>query len=414
MKNSESRLYRPQRNAKVRFFQYYVLAALFIFCTALQPFLGEDNRNYLLIGFMFLSPAFVFAQRIPKCHFILYLFMASIVIFPLIVNREYLRWSTVFYSIMFALSFIAYENVLYRSKIDIELVTRAIRFLLMAYLLVLIAQQVAVASGLPILNDINYNPQQKWKLNVLASEPSHAARVVNILMLAYLSLREIRNGSNYSLNQGVCEDRLVWIGYLWLVITMQSATAFVFLPIILSKLLIRRNFAVALIATILVLISLPMIVGEQVERTLSIVVAATSLDYVALIEADHSGSMRVAPLFVLAGMVDLTSLHGWFGHGIDTVSTFMSSYIPGVEEGTTGGGMLMVWYEYGFISFALFIAFTIWVSGALRSITNFIFWLLIVFIAGPNNQVVWMYLILSASVNYFRRSGAAIYRARTT
>jgi hypothetical protein len=411
--NIDTGLYPTPRSASARILQYYVLTALCVFGTALEPFLGADGRNYLLIGFMALSPSFIFSPWIPKTHFILYLFLASIALFPLIVNPEYLRWSTILFSMMFALSFVAYENVLRRSKLDIESFTRAIRFLLLAYCVVYVAQQVAVLTGLPILNESNYNAQYKWKLNALAGEPSHAARIISMLMFAYLALHEIRTGSTYSLKLMLRRDRLLWIGYIWLVTTMQSTTALVFLPIILLKLADRRNFVVVVIALSLTVSLLPLNVGEQSDRLFTIVNAAISFDYRVLIAADHSGSLRVAPLFVLAEMIDLTSLQGWFGHGIDTVSSFMSDYITGVEFGYTGGGMLLVWYEYGFISFALFITFTLWVGGALRSVSNFLFWLLIVFIAGPNNQIVWMYLILFASVNYFQRLGAGSQRTRT-
>ncbi len=54
---------------------------------------------------------------------------------------------------------------------------------------------------------------------------------------------------------------------------------------------------------------------------------------------------------ILADLVDVSTFSGLFGNGIDYVSTFLWRYIPGVPQGITGGGMLLVWMEYGFISF---------------------------------------------------------------
>lgn len=409
-----SRQRSEMRSGNVRILQYYVVLSLFAFGTALKPFLGADNRNLLLIGLMGLSPIFLLAVlRIRKSHLTLYFFMGSILLFPAIMNPEHLRWSTILFSVMFSISFIAYENALRASKMEVEAFIKAIRFLLVAYFVVLVIQQVGVLTGLPILNESNYSALFKWKLNALSAEASHTARNVNVLMFAFLTLEEVRTGKKYLLRTQFRRDKYIWLGYAWTLFTMQSATALIFAPLILLKVTNLRNasFAVGILAVAIVAVT--SIATDEFERMSAFVDAAFTFDYQLLMAADHSGSMRVAPLIVLTDKVDLFSFAGLLGHGIDTVSTFMSDYIYGVPEGTTGGGMLRVWYEYGFISFALFVAFSMQASRALSAVPNFVFWLLIIFLAGPNNQIVWLFLIVFSSVRHFELSAqpAQTFRA---
>lgn len=393
------------RSGSARFLQYYVVLSLFAFGTALKPFLGADNRNLLLIGLMGLSPIFLLAvRRITKSHLALYFFMGSILLFPGIMNPENLRWSTVLFSVMFSISFIAYENALRASKMEVETFIKAIRFLLMAYVVVLVIQQVGVLTGLPILNESNYNMVSGWKLNALSAEASHTARNVSVLMFAYLALEDVRTGKKYAFMTQFRRDKYIWLGYAWIVLTTQSTTALIFVPLILFKVTDRRNAGFAVGALAVAIVAVTSIASDEFDRMSDFVGAAFTFDYQLLMAADHSGSMRVAPLFLLMDKVDLFSFTGLFGHGVDTVSTFMSDYIYGVTEGTTGGGMLRVWYEYGFISFALFVVFSMQASRALSTVSHFVFWLLIVFLGGPNNQIVWLFLMVFSSVRYFELS----------
>lgn len=402
------------RSGYARILQYYVVISLFAFATALKPFLGADNRNLLLIGLMGLSPIFVLmARRIKKSHLTLYFFMASILLFPTVINPEHLRWSTILFSLMFSFSFIAYENALRDSRMEIETFIKAIRFLLLAYFAVFAIQQIGVLTGLPILNESNYNSDSGWKLNALSAEASHTARNVSVLMFAYLALEEIRTGKKYAFKSQFPRDKYLWLGYAWIVLTMQSSTAFIFAPLVLFKFTDWRNIGFALGALAIAVLAVTFLASDVFNRASTFVEAAFTFDYQRLMAADHSGSMRVAPMFVLMDKVELFSFAGLFGHGNDTVSRFMSDYIYGVYEGYTGGGMLLVWHEYGVISFALFVVFSMQASRALSAVPYFVFWLLIVFIAGPNNQIVWLFLMVFASVRHFELSAqrAQTFRA---
>ena len=100
-------------------------------------------------------------------------------------------------------------------------------------------------------------------------------------------------------------------------------------------------------------------------------------------------------------MVDLTTFNGWFGHGIDNVSTFISSLISGVPDDISGGGMFQLWFEYGFVSFILFVIFSFKCTYRKEDNLSVIFWFFLVFMYGVNSQIVWLCIILLYTNRYF-------------
>lgn len=392
--------------------QYYVTIAVVVFSTAIAPALGDDNRNFALIAFMGISLPLIFFMplRLSNNQLILILFLATMTLVQPLINPASMRWSTVLFSTLFAATFIAYELAFKASRLRISSFERLIRLLLVAFFAVLLIQQLCVVVGLPVFNASNYSVRAPWKLNSLAAEASHAARVIGLLMFAYLSIREIRTFEPYSLIRNSRRDWMIWLGFLWAIVSMQSATAFIILPLVLSKLLNKSNMAILVPAVFIVFPIVLFNNAEELERVYAIGKAAASLQYTAVLSADHSGAMRVAPLIFLSSKVELLSWGGLFGHGVDTVSLFLSDYIGGVEKGTSGGGLLRHWYEYGFISLLLYIVFTLRASGALTSLPVFIFWFLFIFFAGVNNQYVWLFLILSSSISEFRSRASTLQR----
>jgi hypothetical protein len=143
--------------------------------------------------------------------------------------------------------------------------------------------------------------------------------------------------------------------------------------------------------------------GELTERIFAMSSAFLTLDYETVLNADHSGGMRLAPMLVLLDKIEVFSVSGLFGNGVDSVSLFMSDYIWGVTEGITGGGLLALWYEYGLIAFLFFVFFTLKTTSALKSPVNFLIWFILIFIAGVNNQMVWLAIILLHTLNFYRQ-----------
>ena len=170
-------------------------------------FLGEGNRNLLLIGVMSIIPIFFLKYfKLDKIDIILLACFLLMLIGPYFTNIESYRISTILYSIMFGFLFITYKQILYHSFFTIENFIKLIKYIIYAYLIVLIIQQFCVLTGLPIFNISNYSPAEPFKLNSLSAEPSHTVRIVALLMFTYIILTEIMKDTKYSFLEELRND----------------------------------------------------------------------------------------------------------------------------------------------------------------------------------------------------------------
>ena len=364
--------------------------------------LGEGNRNLFLIGLMGISPIIILIFfKFDKLDFLLLLFLTTIIVFPYLLHPGTMRWSTGLYSIMFGLTFIAYKQLLRQNNFTFLKYYKILKFLIFAYFIVLLIQQFCVLTGLPVFNASNYSVGEPWKLNSLAAEPSHSGRVLGLLMYSFITIKEKLLNRSYDIKKDSRKDKWVWIAFIWTMLTMGSAAAFLFIALIFLKLVRFKNIISLFIIGIITVSLLNNIESTSFNRTLEIIVATLTLDETTIIKADHSASIRIAPVIILVKMLDLSYINGWFGHGVDYVSTFLSDNIPGVTEGTTGGGLFALFIEYGFISFVLFIIFSFKTVFNRNDYFNILFWFLLVVISGVNNQILWLCLILIFTNQYF-------------
>jgi hypothetical protein len=365
--------------------------------------LGEGNRNLLLIGTMLISPFIILSsQKFYKSDLLLLLFLGSIVFAPLLNQYESVRWSTIMYTMMFGFTFIAYKQLLHREIFSLESYQKFLMYLIYAYFFVLLIQQFCVATGLPVFNVSNYNPEDPWKLNSLAAEPSHSARIVALLMYCYIYIKELMEKRGYNFRLDFKDDKWIWLAFLWTMLTMGSGTAFIFLFLVLLKFMKGKDLVPLVIMLVIVILIVNMIGGSSLERSFKFTMSVLTFDTNAIIQADHSASLRIVPSMLIAQMVDLSTINGWFGHGIDFVSTFLHKVMPGIPEGTSGGGLLQLLIEYGFMSFMLFIIFSFYNSFKKGDYLSIAFWFMLVFLSSVNSQVAWLAIILLFTNIYFK------------
>lgn len=382
----------------------YLFLVFIIMTLAISPAfaLGEGNKSMLTIGVMSASPILIIAfNKYHKTDIWIIAFLVSIITIPLLNHPQSMRWSTVLYTCLFGLSFMAYTRLLSKSKLLPIKYLKILKTLIIAYAVTLLIQQFCVLTGLPIFNISVYNEATPWKLNSLAAEPSHSARIVAILMYSYIFTRELILNRKYNLKKDFKYDKWVWLAFIWTMITMGSSTAFLFLPIILIKILKLSNI-ISLTIILIALFGLINFIGvDEFERTFITAKAVITLDKDTIITADHSASLRIVPFLILITMLSISTLNGWFGHGIDYVSSFMSDFIPGVNEGYSGGGLLQLWMEYGFFCFFIFIVGSIGYLITKNDRLSILFWFLLVVLSGVNSQIVWLCFVLLFTNKYF-------------
>lgn len=360
--------------------------------------LGNGNLNLLLVGIMALSPfAIIKYPEIDYKAIFFLVFITLIISFPLLNHPETMRWSTIIFTILFCLTFVAYSSLLKHTDIGAEQYLKIIKYLIYAYAIVLLIQQFCVLTGLPIFNLSNYDKATPWKLNALTSEPSHSARIMGILMYCFLYVKELKNEKAYSLKEDLKEDKWVWIGFLWTMLTMVSASAFVFIGIVMLKFFKLRYTPYLLGIITAIIITVSFIEIKPLQRTTDIFLATITLDEDVIMKTDGSAAARIVPTIKLIKTVTIFSADGLFGHGIDQLSrnrVVDMSKVGYGNQGVTGGSMTM-WYDYGFIVFALWIGFTLYCCFNKKDpFVSLVFWFFLVFLFGINNQIVWLALIL--------------------
>lgn len=392
---------------KTNLIKFWLSLLIISFATSPAFALDSSNMNLLLIGVMLISPIILFIsiRSISIEDILLILFMLSIIFSPLINHPETMRWSTVIYSCMFIISFITYKHLLYKDIFRIENFEKLIRYLIYAYTLVLIIQQICVLLGLPIFNLSNYSPAEPWKLNSLTSEPSHSARIVGLLMYCYIVIKEIMLNRKYNLKNDLKVDKWIWFSFFWTMITMGSGTAFLFIFLVLSVFLSFRNLIILLLVFIILIGAITFFEITAFDRTWKVFLATLTLDTNKIIAADPSASVRIVPFIIISQLVDFTTFNDWFGYGVDYVKSIFSTNvrIGGLSEGFTGGGMFQVWLDYGLLSFLLFVYFTFSATYLKDSIVSVFFWFLLVFMYGVNSQIVWVTIVLLFTLNYFKQ-----------
>ena len=393
---------------------FYPIFCIFMLAIAPAIFLGDGNRNLGLIIFMYTSPVFLilsFNRQIVSVENLLILGFVFSLFFSVLFH-EATRWSTIFYSIMFCSTFISYVNFLHWGYLGIPTFLKVVRFLIIAYTTVLLIQQLCVLFSLQIFNLSNYDPQFPWKLNSLSSEPSHSARIVGLLMFTHIVGSRLAETIGEKIRVSRKQSALVWTFFLWTMITMFSATSVAMLFIVVVAYLQKISTGSFLIAIVTVVFALIFLPDELLDRALGLASAAVKLDYEAVLRADHSGGMRVAPMLILLERNEIFSKLGLFGNGVDSVSLFMSDYIWGVPEGFSGGGLLSMWFELGFIPFACFILFSLKATDSINRPINFFIWAVMIFIAGINTQMVWLAIILLYTLKYFDQYAKVVQKKK--
>lgn len=357
-----------------------------------------DNRNYLLIGCMFLGPIIIlFSNKfIPKIDIPIITIIVLMFVFQILFNGNVIRWSSMLFSCMFYTYFAAAIRVFIKAHFKIDKLQVFIKRLIYAYAIVLLIQQFCVLFGLPVFNQIwGFGATNPWKLNSLSAEPSHTARYLGVLMYSFLKISDIAKGKQVSLKCSLKKERTVWLSFLWVMITMLSGTAMIILILVLCKYIKKTNI---ILYALLIAIIFPLGMTSEfvpLKRTTTFLEAVFTGDSKEMIKADHSASIRVVPFIECVKRIDATTLNGWVGSGTGTTSEWMYKYLPGVKYGFTGGAIANYLLEYGIILGAIFICFSFNCCCDKKfRIPTVGLWVMCVVMIGVNTQIGWLCILM--------------------
>lgn len=397
------------RELKVRDFfsvSRMLVFLLVLFLTSVSVFTGGDQRNYLVIIFLMLVPVLLWTQYpfFRLSEWPIYVLAMSL-FFTVILHRGMFRATTLMYSFLFLSAFLYLIRLLQEHSFRMEQYRSVLKYLIYAYALVLVIQQVCVVLGFPVLNQIVLDPRAAFKLNSLSPEPSYSAVVIPLLMLSYIRIRELTLGRKYQLMKDAEADKYLWVAFLYPMLTMGSGTAFIALILVASYFLNLKNWRMTLMgffSVVLVVLVLNFLQVEAYVRAVNFLNVVFTFDPFLIVITDHSASFRIVPSILYVNMFDLFSANTWFGHGIDFDVIYFPEIIPGLEDEQGTGGIFPTFVmNFGLLSgIALLLVIRKYCLRNWWSIEA-LFWVVLVSFWGFNNQFAWGVLFILACNTYF-------------
>lgn len=286
------------------------------------------------IAILFLKGSYVNKAMITGVIFWLSCFLASIF-------HLNFRFSTLGYLGMFLLSYMSFYQLIYNGAFILPQFKQLLKFLLLAFFVTLILQQISVLLGyynVPLLNlgisrELGFAAYYKWnRLPTLTCEPSHSAIVLAGLMLGYIRCLELEEGMKISVSTLFDKkNRLVTFAYLYLIVFMGSGTGWIGLGILCLYFIRLKSMFYMIPLLIGGFFLMKMIGNKQLDRAIAAVSATMTMDQSLIRTADGSGAMRIVPLINMIKS-DFSTGETWFGKGTEQKSDDENDWIKTYQK----------------------------------------------------------------------------------
>ncbi len=305
-------------------------------------------------------------------------------------HPESFRWSTLIFSAMLVYSYAAFYNFIFIEKVfTIDHFIKICKWVMMAYFIVCIIQQILIIIGIHDFSFINlYHLDRGIGCNSLCREPSTFGRFMLVFYYAYVKCQEYkRDEGPFTLSELFSgEHKWITIRFLWMMLTMGSGTAYLCL-ILFALYFVRKHNWYYIVPTLIGCYILIQNSGiEALDRTTNTIEATATLDKDVVRETDGSASARITPI-LNTFTADFTKSETWLGYGIDA--------------GIGNKYNRTLFHDYGFIFYivTLFLSFTcaynFWSLGCIFMFTG------VAGGAGNNIQYAWALMMVMTCIKYF-------------
>lgn len=299
------------------------LATIYLVMMCVQfVFIEGYGVSPLKVAVMSLTPL-VFLLKVPYISraFVIGIIYIGVVVFNSYL-QDYVRFSTIGYLGMFVITFIVYYNLVYSGAFTLSYYIKLLRGIILAFAICLLCQQVCLLVGIrniPFINLYNQHFLSLTKLPSLMLEPSHTARILGILYLSYLRCYEFQDGAALSFKQ-LFNDTHKWttVGFLWVMTTIGSGTAFIVLGILLLYFVRKQTLMYVVPLFLGLYVVIPLLGIRQLDRAVNVVNATLTADNEIINKQDGSAAVRIMPLINTLTTLDLTSSETWLGKGTVT------------------------------------------------------------------------------------------------
>lgn len=369
---------------------------LILFCVHYIPLETRASASMIKTAASVLC-CFVFIIHVPYVTkaLVLAIIYFLTILCSAIFHMETFRASTLLYLCSFLITFITMYNLVYVKKVfSLNYFTIIVKRLIYTLTTVLVIQQCFIIVGIRIFPLINLTQflDRGIGANSLTMEPSVCARMMGVLLYAYMECISFREESKFQFSQLFeQEHKWVTIAFFWAMLTMGSGTAFIVLGVLSLYFISWRNALI--IAPILVgLVYIGTLMGiKQFDRAYNTTQATLSLDRKAVAETDGSASYRIGPILNTINNLDLTRKEHWFGYGIDSGNANKNERM--IAEIT----------DYGFLAYLCGLVLVFSCSIRFFSIPCIMYF---IGIGGgtANIAYLWGILIVFMCVRYFRNN----------
>lgn len=348
------------------------------------------------IGFMGICPLIFIAKKPIVTKALVLAAIYWVVCYTMSLLKGEMRFSTLGFLGMYLILYINYYSFIVKGTFTLEYFTKVLKYLIIAYAVVLIGQQMCVLVGLrnmPLLNLQNQFFLSITKLPSLTLEPSHSARILTFTMLGYLRCMEIMKCKRISLQELFSpEQRIVTFSFLWSMLMMGSGTAFVGMGV-LSFYFITRKTVIYIIPLIIGMFMLGQSMElKQMDRAVALAEAASTGSAEEAMAADGSGATRIIPVMNVFTKTDVTQLETWIGK-----KSMEKDKHWWMRTDTK------IYDQYGLIAFIISLVFIY--SCVIRhffSIETLLYLILLGFTLG-NIYYAWGCLMIMTGVTYFQK-----------
>lgn len=347
---------------------------------------------FLCLGCLFSLMYFSKNAKVVICGAAFYL----TAVFCATTMSNHLRTSTVYYMGMFVFGFSGYCCLLKKNKIPIEQFVDFLKYFIYAYTVVLLIQHLASAVGIwtDLLN-MGVRFENKFKINSLAIEPSHAGRIVGCLGLAYLKLAQ--QCYNYNgIKSFFRENKKVCLAFLYFMLFCGSSTALMALALVLCFFVQKKYLKFSIPIIIALYLIIPILQIDALTRVKDTIDAVLTGDQSEVVNTDSSAAARTGYYFSFMENFNPGESSYWLGHGIEEGTVF-EIHSEMSEENQIGGI-----YQYGFLTFVIALLFVYICMFRFLSIENAIFILLLNFSLCSNVAYVWGCLMILTSIGFYK------------
>ena len=231
----------------------------------------------------------------------------------------FVAWDRIGYRAMYVFMFILITGILYEGCISLSLLKRLLITLLLLYGIVMILQHILLLTGIRQFPLLNYNATITmagvFKVNGLAAESSHAARIMTVMYWGTIKLVEIENKHKLTFRNIIQELPCCTVLFFLSMLTMGSATAIIGMLLIFIYIL-NKNIGLFLIALVGFIMIMSLDVDNvQIQRVQKVFFSIFSDDVgETLKNSEGSGAVRILPI-INTFKLNLFSLDTWIGQG---------------------------------------------------------------------------------------------------